>query len=847
MGIARTTFTVFAGLALLVSCAESTPTGDAPVTHHPGLGAGGTGGVAGVPTGGGSAKGGAAGTSAGGTTGKGGAAATGGGATAGTGGSTTAGTGGASAGASAGGGAGAGPAPSCATAFAVHPPGNPSTVLVAGEWNAFDPAQATPLKKDASGAFVGQVALKPGLVAYKIIVDGVWGLDPEQGRRKYVGGVENSAIKVVDCRLPTLEVTSSAPQRPSPGAGTYQATLTFHDGVEGSGPDAAGLAASLVAEGVATPLDASAVKVDPATGNVAVSLGGLADGKYTVTLVPRAKNGRAGATQRLPFWIEAETYSWKDALIYMVMTDRFQNGDPSNDGAKIAGVDPRADFQGGDLEGLRAAIDAGTLDALGVRAIWISPFHTNPKDAWPAADGIHQVTGYHGYWPIKAREVDPRLGGESALRAVVKAAHAHGIRVLQDYVVNHVHQEHEYFAAHKEWFRTGCVCGTANCDWTTHAVDCLFAPYMPDVNHTVPEATAQWAADAVWWLDTFDLDGLRIDAVKHVEEAATRNLAAEVRETFEAAGTRYFLMGETAMGWSDCPDPCNDENYGTISKYIGPLGLDGQFDFVLYHGVSYRTFAWGEKGMLHADYWFQHGQAHYPQSAIMTPYVGSHDTARIATMADYHDPSGPKGQGVAGNQWDAVASAPTDGEPYARTRLAFAWLFGLPGAPLLYYGDEYGQWGGADPNNRAPWRGAGSLSSDEQATLSFVKKVGLARRDVGALRRGAYVPFAATTDDTLVFGRKTAPGDAAVVALTRLAGGASVSIEVTQSLGFAKGAVLHDRLGGPDVVVASDGTALVSLPAKGALVLAPLRAARSRCRPFTTAPGTAPRSSGCSG
>ena len=62
-------------------------------------------------------------------------------------------------------------------------------------------------------------------------------------------------------------------------------------------------------------------------------------------------------------------------------------------------------------------------------------------------------------------------------------------------------------------------------------------------------------------------------------------------------------MGETAMGWSDCADPCNDENYGTISRYIGPFGLDGQFDFVLYHGVSYRTFAYGDKGMLHADYW----------------------------------------------------------------------------------------------------------------------------------------------------------------------------------------------------------------------------------------------------
>ena len=812
-------------IIVAVACSEAPATDDTPVTHHSGLGgAAGSGGVAGVPTGGtgAGAKGGTgtggtsanAGSSAkggaGATGGTGGATSTGGSGTAGTAGSGTAGTGGSG---------GTSAAPTCSTTFTYKGAG--AQVVVAGEWNNFDP-KGTPLTKDASGAFVGQVPLPPGLWGYKVIVDGTWQLDPGQGRRKWVGGVENSGMKVGDCRLPTLAVSSSQPARPAPGAGTYAAKLVFQDGIEGSGPDAAGYAAEVVSAGQTKPLDAAAVMVDAAKGDVTVSLGALADGKYTVVLTPKTKNGRVGLPLRLPFWIEAEAFSWKDALIYMVMTDRFQNGDKANDVGATANVDPRADFHNGDLVGLKQAIDAGTLDALGVRAIWISPWQTNPKTAWPAADGIHQVTGYHGYWPVKAREVDPRLGGEAALRAVVTSAHAHGIRVLQDYVVNHVHKDHEYFAQHKEWFRTGCVCGTTNCDWTTHALDCLFADYMPDVNHTVPEATAQWAADGVFWLDAFDLDGLRIDAVKHVEEAATRNLAAEVRETFEKGGTKYFLMGETAMGWSDCPDPCNDENYGTIAKYIGPLGLDGQFDFVLYHGVSYNTFAWGTKGMLHADYWFQHGMQHWPADAIMTAYIGSHDTSRFATMADYRFDSGPKSKDTAGAQWDGVAVAPTDGEPYARTRLAFSWLLGLPGAPLLYYGDEYGQWGSADPNNRQDFRSGAALSSDESTTLAFVQKLGKARQGVPALRRGAYVPFPATTDDTLVFGRKTATGEAAVVALTRLDAGASASIEVQKSLGFAAGTILHDRLGGPDVTVAGDGTIALSVSGKSAVVLAPL-------------------------
>ena len=210
---------------------------------------------------------------------------------------------------------------------------------------------------------------------------------------------------------------------------------------------------------------------------------------------------------------------------------------------------------------------------------------------------MHQVTGYHGYWPVKGREVDARWGGDAALKAMVAEAHKHGIRVLQDWVIHHVHQAHEYIPLHPSWFNsTGCVCGTSNCDWTAHALDCVFTTYLPNIDHTNPDADAAFVSDGVYWLDTFDLDGFRIDAVKQVPEVATRNLAAEVREDFEKGGTHYFLMGETAMGWSDCADPCNDLNYDTISHYIGPLGLDGQIDFVLYYAASTTAFAYGDQG-----------------------------------------------------------------------------------------------------------------------------------------------------------------------------------------------------------------------------------------------------------
>ncbi|AKT42735.1 alpha-amylase family glycosyl hydrolase [Chondromyces crocatus] len=691
---------------------------------------------------------------------------------------------------------------------------------IAGEWNGWELETATPLTVTGSGTYTADLELPPGLHAYKVIYDKGgqthWELDPAQGRRKYVDGIENSAVQVRDCRAPTLAVDTSTPARTAPGQGTYTAKLAYVDGSEGAGPSPEGFEATLEHDGEARALDASEITIDE-SGNVAIQIAGLDDGKYRVVLHPRTRTGCQGEPLLLVFWIEEEAFSWKDALVYMVLTDRYRDGDTSNNAPVTPLADPRGDWMGGDLIGLTRSIAEGKLDALGIRAIWLTPFQTNPDGAFMAADGVHYVTGYHGYWPISAREVDPRLGGAQALHDLVRTAHAHGIRILQDYVINHVHAEHEYVTSHPEWFREGCICGTDGCDWTEKALECRFADYMPDINFSNSESAAAFIDDALWWLDEFDLDGLRVDAVKHVEEVSTRNLAAAVREKFEPGGTRYFLMGETAMGWNDCADPCNDQNYDTIAKYVGPHGLDGQFDFVLYHGVAYQTFAWGQRGMLHAEYWTEQVLDRWGPDAIMTPYIGSHDTPRFTTYASYR----AEGErGIPGNQWSNTAEAPTDDEPYWRTRIGLAWVLNLPGAPLLYYGDEYGQWGGADPNNRLMWRTDDQLDAREAETLAFVRKLGTARKNLLPLRRGDYVSLAAT-EDTLIFGRRMAPGQAAIVALTSAAGGETLSAPVQGTLGFTPGTVLHDALGGASVTVQANGTIDVAVPARSAKILAP--------------------------
>lgn len=698
----------------------------------------------------------------------------------------------------------------CLTQFRyVPPPGKiASAVSVIGEWDNFATPGTALSGPDNDSAFVAALSLPPGLLAYKLMIDGTATLDPSAPLRKYMGGVENSAIRARDCSVPILSMKTK-----TDSASSFSATVLFqsHDSFLDSKSVRVVLKKDgAVARTIEPSIDASAETID-------LSATGLAKGKYTIVVDAKSETGIAAEPLRLPFWIEESRFEWSDALIYMIMTDRFVDGETGNNVPLPAGLDPRAAWKGGDLEGVANEIAKGTFDKLGVRALWLSPFNTNPSGTYVADDGVHQTSGYHGYWPIKAREVDARIGGAAGLHKVVEAAHAHGIRILMDLVVNHVHKEHEYFAEHPEWFRTGCVCGTPGCDWTEKRLECLFTPYLPDVNWTVPEVSEQFAADATYWLDAFDIDGFRIDAVKHVEDLAVRNLAYALRSRFETAGTRVFLTGETAMGWSDCGVGCNQSQYDTISRYMGPFGLDGQFDFVLYHAVPYRTFSSDQKGMLHADFWAKTSQQQYPAGSVMTPYIGSHDTSRFVTLASYRGQDGAHDPGIPGSKWENIAGAPT-ADAYPRHRTALSWLMGLPGAPLLYYGDEYGEWGGADPNNRSMWRGNSALSIDEAATLSLARSLGTARREILAMRRGDYRSVYAT-EDQLVTARVDG-SNVALVLINRSSSPANLAIPLPVTLPITSGTVLKAHLGGSNVTVVG-GSIAVTLPAHGAEVLAP--------------------------
>jgi glycosidase len=713
----------------------------------------------------------------------------------------------------------------CAVTLRYRPPHQVSAVSVAGEWNKWSPT-AQPLSgPDGKGEFTAELKLLPGIYSYKLVLDGKeWRLDDGNQYRKYEAGVENSGLRVPDCHRPSLRLVKESlriTRAASAGQGELRARVEVVPAA-GRPPGLCHIKSALrrpethKSTGVPLPpLPDAALGIAPDRTALDLALSALSDGKYTLTLTAEA-GGKDSEPLLLPFWIEPERFSFADSPLYMAVTDRFVDGDAANN-RPVAGVSAPANYQGGDLLGVAQKIDEGYFDRLGVRALWLTPFYTQPEGSFIDQSGMHQVAAYHGYWPVRARQVDARLGGDEALHTLVEKAHRHGIRVLMDAVLNHVHDQHEYFqdATKKSWFRTGCICGTTGCDWTEKRLSCLFSSYMPDIDWTVTAASEAFIDDTLYWLEEFDLDGLRIDAVKHVEDLAVWNLGTRVRERFERAGTRQYLLGETAMGWNDGTVANNRDNYDTIKRYMGGDGLDGQFDFVWYHGVAYRVFAYDERRFLHLDYWTHAGLGEW-NGALMVNYLGSHDSSRFVTLSTYRDATGF-------HKWSALPGPPDPGDtaPYDRLWLGMLSLMTLPGVPLLYYGDEYGEYGGGDPDNRHFMRLSPGLLPGEARQLERMTALLEARNGSRGLRRGALMTVL-LGEDVYAYARLDPQGDprqVAVVVLNRLTTLAMPALPILPELGWKSGARLRDLLGGPGYT--TSGSLLnVTVPPRSAIILA---------------------------
>jgi glycosidase len=421
-------------------------------------------------------------------------------------------------------------------------------------------------------------------------------------------------------------------------------------------------------------------------------------------------------------------FSWYDGTIYSIMIDRFFDGDNNNNAPVVHdSIFAKANYMGGDLEGIVKKIHEGYFDSLGVDIIWLSPVYDNPDEAFKEFSSPRRwYSGYHGYWSVSATGVEPKFGTMDKLKELIEIAHKHNIKILLDFVSNHVHEQHPFYKDHPEWFgKLELPDGRLNLRyWDEFRLTTWFEPYMPSFDYVnSEEALNVMVENAVWWLNETGADGFRHDAVKHVPNIFWRTLTQKIKNEFSVSrDLSVYQIGET-FG-----------DYDLVSSYVNNGQLDAQFNFNLYN-VAQTVFIDSSASFQLLDEELNKTFSIYGILHKMGNIMDSHDKNRYMSYADGD---------LTLDQWSAGeigwSNPPVVDNPYSykKAELYYAYMFTIPGLPVIYYGSEFGMTGASDPDNRRMMRFDGDLNEHETSMLQAVRKISSIRNSHTALRYGDY-------------------------------------------------------------------------------------------------------------
>ena len=687
------------------------------------------------------------------------------------------------------------PERSCALTIWYQPPGPQSVVEVVGSWNGWSrPGQSmTPVE---GGWRATQLdGLAAGSYEYGIVVDGTWVVDPNVGTTAFHEGQEVTWVQIPDCGTPATTVQNVTAN--ADGTATIDASFLATRWGDALDPTTI----SLETIHGATPTTVTPTATVSA-GTMQIGLAGLPPGKSTLAVHAKDVKGRDAEAALATVWTEPQPFDWRDAILYEVMVDRYR----AKDGSALAPPASMGGRAGGHVGGVQQAIESGELASLGVNAIWLTPLYENPPGEWPGLDG-NPYTSYHGYWPSESRAVETSMGAEEDIDALVASAHAHGMRILFDVVPHHVHSEHPYWAANKSsgWFQDidgSCICGVGSCSWATDETACWFTSYMPTFDWTNDDVAATTTSDVLWWLERFDGDGLRIDAVPMMPRAAVRRIAWAARQEFDNPSRRTYVIGENYTG---------QNGYPALRFELGPQGLDGEFHFPLMWALR---GALGDESetLVDVDTAINTGETTWAGSgAVMGLITDNADVSRFSSVAALDD---------GGDTWTPAPQS-TDPAVYARTQLALGMLMMLPGAPILYYGDEVALAGKSDPDSRRVMPAESALSALQTQTRDAVRTFAKARTCAVALRRGTYRTLY-VDPERLIFAREAPGADTAIIDLQR-----SPTASLSAPLPGIAGGSWVDVLSGHEESLSPELTTLPAAPLSMALYVP----ASSPCAP----------------
>ncbi|MBN2365200.1 MAG: hypothetical protein EH225_03820, partial [Calditrichaeota bacterium] len=268
--------------------------------------------------------------------------------------------------------------------------------------------------------------------------------------------------------------------------------------------------------------------------------------------------------------------------------------------------------------------------------------------------------------------------------------------------------------------------------WDEYRLTTWFDTFLPSFDYLGSQEAMEIMTDnAVWWMKTSGIDGFRQDAVKHVPNDFWRLLTKKLSKHIEKEEQReIYQIGET-FG-----------SYDLISSYVNKGQLDAQFNFNLYD-VALHAFLDSDGSFRILDEEMKKTFAVYGMDHLMGNLMDSHDKVRFMAYADGDILlSSPDAEEIGWTDPPRV----DDPDSYRKARLYLTYMLSIPGVPVIYYGDEIGMTGAADPDNRRVMRFGNGLSSAEKEMLREVKNIIHIRRNNSALRRGDFLSVLAEKD-----------------------------------------------------------------------------------------------------
>ena len=453
-------------------------------------------------------------------------------------------------------------------------------------------------------------------------------------------------------------------------------------------------------------------------------------------------------------------------VIYLIMIDRFSDGDPSNNspaGAPSEANDrrnPRA-YHGGDLRGIINHLQY--FKDLGVTALWLTPWYDNWNGVTNCDKPWCPNTFYHGYGAIDYYGVEDHFGDLATVQELVRKAHAIGLKVIQDQVANHVGSHHPWISNPPldDWFHgtvqshmqdkfqnSTLLSPHANRDEVRNTLDGWFSDDLPDLNQDEREVARYEIQNSLWWVGITGIDGIRQDTIQYMPRTFIRDLSNAlhqqypkmwmVGEVFErdSAQTAFFIGGHN--GWD-----------GVDTK------LDSDFDFPLWY-TSLDVFT-GKKPMRALRDQLKY-DALYPDPSKITTLTNNHDTRRFMSI---------------------------EGATLEGAMLHTAFMLTVRGTPQLYSGEEIAMEGRDDPDNRRDFPGgfpgdkhdafaAVRRTSQEQRMWQWTHDWLKLRREHSALREGRLVDL--YYDDEVYSYARVDFREAVIVAINRSATEKTITI-----------------------------------------------------------------------